>query len=87
MLRLGPGLRGHWGGARVGIKARTHYPPRPDNWPADKPWAPDEVLALIQAGLLQGKSIGFLPARVRSPTAEETKALGRSPSARVIEES
>ena len=74
-------------GGLVGVKAKTQYPPRADAWPDGEPWPPDKVFALIQAGLLQGKSIGFLPARVRSPTAEETKALGRSPSARVIEES
>jgi hypothetical protein len=72
--------------ALVGSKAKTHYPPRPKHCPADKAWEADEVLALNLAGLLQGKSIGFLPAKVRTATPEETKALGWSASARVIEE-
>jgi hypothetical protein len=46
-------------GAVAGIKAKTVYPPRPDNWPLDEkgqpsPWPPDKVLSLIQAGMLQG---------------------------------
>jgi hypothetical protein len=60
-------------GPRVGIKAKTQYPPRPAAWPADNAWPPDQVLALIQAGLLQGKSIGFLPLKVHTPDEQEIK--------------
>jgi hypothetical protein len=74
------------GGARVGIQVKTHDPPRPDTWQADKPREPDEVLALIKTGLLQAKSTGRLPGKVRNPTPEEMKALGWSASARVSEE-
>jgi hypothetical protein len=66
------------GGDPVGIKATTHHPPRPDNWPADKPQEPGEVLAHIQAGLLQAKSTARLPGKVRNPTPEETRVSGRN---------
>ena len=42
-------------GERVGIKAKTVYPPRPDSWPADASWPPDFAFPLVQAGLLCGK--------------------------------
>src|SRR6516162_10419964 len=58
-------------GERVGIKAKTKYPERPGSWPKDeegkdRPWPPDTTLALVQAGLLNGKSIGFLPLKVHA---------------------
>jgi hypothetical protein len=65
-------------GSLVGIKAKTQYPPRPDSWPADDAWAPDKVLALVQAGLLQGKSIGFLPTKVHIPDEKEVRKNGWS---------
>lgn len=58
-------------GPRVGIKAKTLYPARPDSWPAGAPWPPDLAFPLVQAGLLCGKSIGFLPTKVRTPTDDE----------------
>lgn len=50
-------------GKVAGIKAKTHYPCKPDTWAGstDEEWAPDIAFALIQAELLRGKSIGFLP--------------------------
>src|SRR6516164_2984258 len=60
-------------GERVGIKAKTVYPARPESWPAQETWPPDQVFALIQAGLLQGKSIGFLPVKVHVPDAKEVQ--------------
>jgi hypothetical protein len=57
-------------GPRQGIKAKTLYPPRPAAWPAGD-WPPDVAFALVQAGLLCGKSIGFLPTKVRQPTDDE----------------
>jgi hypothetical protein len=57
----------------VGIKAKTQYPPRPDAWPAQDAWPPDQVFALVQAGLLQGKSIGFLPLKVPVPDDKEVQ--------------
>jgi hypothetical protein len=58
-------------GDRRGIKAKTLYPPRPEAWPAGSTWPPDFAFPLVQSGLLCGKSIGFLPTKVRPPTDEE----------------
>ncbi len=63
-------------GELVGVKAKTVYPPRPEAWPAGDEWPPDKVLALVQAGLLQGKSIGFLPTRVHVPDTKEATERG-----------
>ena len=40
----------------------------------ERAWPPDKVLALVQAGLLQGKSIGFLPTKVHVPDEKEAQA-------------
>jgi hypothetical protein len=63
-------------GAVLGIKAKTRYPEKPSDWPKnehgeDTPWPPDKVFCLIQAGLLQGKSIGFLPLKTHTPDDKE----------------
>ena len=58
-------------GNLVGIKAKTQYPSRPSDWPADQPWDSDTAFSLIKAGLLQGKSIGFLPLKSHSPGSSE----------------
>src|SRR5438105_936400 len=58
-------------GAGAGIKAKTQYPALPDGWPADKDWVPDVAFALVQAKLLNGKSIGFLPLKVHAPSSQE----------------
>ncbi len=42
-------------GPLVGIKAKTVYPKRRESRTGDD-WMPDTVLALIQAGMMQGKS-------------------------------
>jgi hypothetical protein len=63
-------------GAMVGIKAKTVYPARPDALPASEPWLPDQVFALVQAGLLRGKSIGFLPVEVHVPDEAEVRRRG-----------
>jgi hypothetical protein len=74
-------------GDRLGIKAKTQYPGRPDSWPEDKPWTPDTAFALVQAGLMAGKSIGFLPLKWHSPDYGE---IGQNSAlkdvARVIDE-
>ncbi|MBX9677505.1 MAG: hypothetical protein K2X38_01995 [Gemmataceae bacterium] len=56
-------------GSLVGVKAKTHYPARPDGWLGD--WGPDQAFALVRSGLLLGKSIGFIPLALHPPTAEE----------------
>jgi hypothetical protein len=68
----------------VGVKALTQYPARPDTWPAGQPWLPDQVFALVQAGLLRGKSIGFLPLRVHVPDDKEVKTRGWSDNVRLV---
>jgi len=74
-------------GSRLGIKAKTLYPARPDSWPAGASWPPDFAFPLVQSGLLSGKSIGFLPTRVRTPTDEERERRpGLRSVRRVIEE-
>jgi hypothetical protein len=61
-------------GSLVGIKAKTQYPPAPTNWPDGEEWPPDCAFALVQADLLRGKSIGFLPTAVHVPTEKERRA-------------
>ncbi len=59
-------------GALAGIKAKTQYPARPATWEGS--WQPDTVFALIQNGLMQGKSIGFLRLMSHSPSSHEIAA-------------
>jgi hypothetical protein len=60
-------------GPLVGIKAKTLYPKRPDAWTGDD-WMPDTVLALIQAGMMQGKSVGFIRLKSHAPSSHEIAA-------------
>src|SRR5262249_27699507 len=57
-------------GSLRGVKAKTYYPPRPENWPGAD-WLPDFAYEMVKAGLLRGKSIGFFPLKVRAPTTDE----------------
>jgi hypothetical protein len=54
-----------------GIKAKTQYPARPADWTENKDWPADVAFSLVQADLLRGKSIGFLPVKVHTPTSRE----------------
>ncbi len=66
-------------GPMRGVKAKTHYPARPAGW-TQCDWPPDLAFELVKAGLLRGKSIGFLPLKLRSPTSDEiakTPTLGK----------
>ncbi len=63
-------------GSLVGIKAKTQYPPAPANWPEGEEWPPDCAFSLVQAELLRGKSIGFLPTAVHVPTDKERRGEG-----------
>ena len=47
-------------GALHGVKAKTQYPARPNGWIMND-WPPDLAFELVKAGLLLGKSIGFIP--------------------------
>ena len=52
-----------------GLVARTKYGNRPQSWPGE--WLPDAILSLMQEGICRGKSIGFIPTSMRSPTGAE----------------
>ncbi len=56
-----------------GIKAKTQYPARPVDWKENKDWPADVAFSLVQADLLRGKSIGFLPVKVHTPTTHEVE--------------
>jgi hypothetical protein len=60
-------------GPLVGIKAKTQYPPKPAGW-TEGDWMPDTVLTLIQAGMLQGKSVGFIRLKSHTPSSHEIAA-------------
>jgi hypothetical protein len=60
-------------GDKRGIKAKTMYPARPDEWPADEDWPSDSVWALVKCGLMAGKSIGFFAKASHAPTDDEVK--------------
>jgi hypothetical protein len=53
-----------------GIRAKTFYPSKPADWPSED-WAPDHAFGLIKAGLLNGKSVGFVCLAAHAPTAKE----------------
>jgi hypothetical protein len=72
-------------GGRRGVKAKTQYPPRPADW-AGAEWPPDAAFALVQSGLLRGKSIGFLPVKVHVPTVQERQQPGWDGVQLVIDE-
>ncbi len=61
-------------GDLTGIKAKTNYPRRPDDWPMDDDWDPDTTFSLIKASLLQGKSIGFITLKSHVPNSHEIAA-------------
>jgi len=57
-------------GGLAGVKAKTQYPPRPDDW-SEPVWTPDAAFTLVQSGLMSGKSIGFLPVKFHVPSSHE----------------
>jgi hypothetical protein len=73
-------------GDKQGVKAKTVYPPRPSGWPQEKDWPADIALSLVQADLLRGKSVGFLPTKIHSPKASEIEARGWPEVDTVIDE-
>jgi hypothetical protein len=68
-----------------GLKALTYYPEKP-SWYEGGDWLPDTVFAAIQTGLLQGKSIGFIPVVMRDATAQEVAKNPTWKGATIIEE-
>jgi hypothetical protein len=74
-------------GDLTGVKAKTGYPARPEVWDdAQGPWPSDRVFALVQAGLISGKSIGFLPLKVHQASAKESEKNGWPVGTLVIDE-
>ena len=69
-----------------GIKAKTVYPPRPANWNDVEAWMPDKVFAQIQAGLLNAKSIGWLPTKAHFADAREVTKNSWPEGTLIIEE-
>jgi hypothetical protein len=67
-----------------GIKAKTQYPAKPADWSGD--WPADLAFSLVQADLLRGKSIGFLPTKVHVPDAKELGQSGWAKVGLVIDE-
>jgi len=57
-------------GEIAGIKAKTVYPRRPEEW-AEKEWPADSAFALVSSGLMVGKSIGFLALGSHPATSQE----------------
>ena len=70
-------------GSLCGVKAKTHYPPMPAGWNG-KEWWPDYAFELVKADLLRGKSIGFFPLKLRTPTSEEVQRLPQMKNVRFI---
>jgi phage head maturation protease len=52
-----------------GLLAKSQYISRPARYVGE--WLPDFVFSMIQADVLRGKSIGFLPLEIRDPSPEE----------------
>jgi hypothetical protein len=69
-----------------GIKAKTVYPPMPASWPAGECWEPDKVFAQIQAGLLNAKSIGWLPTKAHFADVKEAAKNNWREGTLVVEE-
>lgn len=55
-----------------GIKAKTQYASRPNDHEGE--WLPDSIFALVQQGILKGRSIGFIPVEMSPPTQEHLKS-------------
>src|SRR5438552_9472502 len=71
-------------GPMQGVKAKTQYPVKPEAWQGT--WPADVALCLVQADLLRGKSIGFLPTKVHSPGESERQTNGWKDVDLVIDE-
>jgi hypothetical protein len=71
-------------GERRGVKAKSQYPSKPADW--EGTWPADVAFSLVQADLLRGKSIGFLPTKVHAPKDREREVNGWSDVTLVIDE-
>jgi hypothetical protein len=71
-------------GDRRGVKAKSQYPAKPADW--EGTWPADVAFSLVQADLLRGKSIGFLPTKVHVPKDREREQHGWGDVKLVIDE-
>ncbi len=55
-----------------GIKSKTAYAKRPEDYQGD--FLPDLVFALVQQQILRGRSVGFFPTEIDAPTQDQIKA-------------
>jgi hypothetical protein len=69
-------------GETRGVKAKTVYPPMP----ARECWEPDKVFAESQAGLLNAKSIGWLPTKANLADVKDGAKNRRLPSSATVSE-
>lgn len=51
------------------LQAKTQYASKPEDWSGS--WLPDAVWSMTREGILKGKSIGFIPTRIRPPGKDE----------------
>ncbi len=58
-----------------GLLAKTQYAKKPDDWEGS--YFPELIFSLTKQQILRGKSIGFLPTEVDSPSSEE---ISKNPS-------
>jgi hypothetical protein len=65
-----------------GIKSKTIYASRPDDFQGD--FLPDLVFALVQQQILKGRSIGFFATQIDAPTQEQLTARPDWANARCI---
>ena len=56
------------------IEAKTRFARRPENHQG--PWLPDSVFALLQQGVINGFSVGFVPVEGRHPSKKDLQQFG-----------
>ena len=73
-LPVGRGLwfKRYWAKGVHGFRGKTQYVEAPEDWKGD--WFPDAIWHLVSKGLLNGKSVGYIPTGMRAPAAAEIKA-------------
>lgn len=56
------------------LKSLVQFAKRPDEWPEQATWFPDEIFHLVKGGFIKGVSIGFMGTDQSPPTEKELKA-------------
>ena len=59
-----------------GWTMRGHLPPRPEDHDPKLDWLPDDIWGLVDAGILKGVSIGFMPVQQRAASTKDTQIFG-----------